>query len=197
MTANDGGVTFFKNAIGRIVDGRSLSLSITSDVVTYRADVSAGGVGLDGSGKIAMSIDNVQKFIDVLVPADTEGTLPSESTLIEVGELHVFNVGTKNTVFDLNCFIDENECSSENTMVDTAFGLELAVHRKLPIDVALSVPTIRVNAFEMANAIDDVEVGSPIAYVDVVGADYSMESNSGRSVHFADSIEYPQPKTWH
>ena len=126
-----------------------------------------------------MSIENVQKYIDVLVPASTVvSTLPSKSALIEVGELHVFNVGTKNTVFDLNCFIDENECSSEKTMVDTAFGLELAVHRKLPIDIALSVPTIRVNAFEMANAIDDVEIGSPIAYVDVVGADYSMKSNS-------------------
>ena len=47
---------------------------------------------------------------------------------------------------------------------------------------ALLVPTIRVNAFEMANAIDDVEIGSPIAYVDVVGADYSMESNRYRFI---------------
>ena len=59
------------------------------------------------------------------------------------------------------------------------------------------MPTIRVNAFEMANAIDDVEIGSPIAYVDVVGADYSMKSNSSGRFILLTQLSIPQPKTWY
>ena len=91
------------------------------DVVTYQADVSTNiASSVDGGGKIAMQIDNVQKYLDVLVPVEDVAT-PNEQSLIEVGQLHVFNIDTENTVFDLNCFVEESACTAETTTIQTAF----------------------------------------------------------------------------
>ena len=178
--ASDGGAEF-RSVVERFVTGNfnDFDLSVRSGDVLYSSAVDA--VVPDGGGQIEFQFTKLQEYITSIseVYNVTTGNA-TNTTAIELGSTYVFSLDTDGSVLDVDCLLNRS-CTgtTEKMKLKAELGLDVLLRAKLPLDIELAIPTVRLNAFETTDIQAKTKEGGPLGYVDVLGATYHYTNVSG------------------
>ena len=188
LTAHDGGVELRKT-VKKFVEGKSAEISVKSGGIVYDAEI--GSSIPEGGGEIELRVQELDKYLAIFGDEKAATNTSTAQFDLELGRVNVFNLDTDGSTLDLQCLIAKRNCTAETMKIRTSVGMSVLLSSKLPIDISLKIPAIRVNAYEIDNLNNKAILGNKLGSVSVAGASYHWEFNQTGEFHFLANLDVP------